>query len=766
MKYPTPLFKILCVLSLVMIPALRADAQVESDPEETILVGRISHIHGQLLRYDGETGDWVTTVEDAPFGVDDLLLTAVGGRAEMIMPNNTWVRIDGDTQIQLIALSEEITEVDLASGKARLYNKSSGARLKATTPFGHVTAPSQTAFDCYVGETDVEVIAHEGTVHFVHNTEGSRHEVIAGSTALSADIARVTASEGSHPLGWDGWNGERDRLWADRMQAKGQSADYLPPGLHDEAYVLEKYGRWERVYYDGAYYPFWRPLHISVGWAPFTVGRWYRWCGDHVWLPHEPFGYLTHHYGNWIFTGGYWYWAPPVPRLRFYAGPPLLNIGFCWYPGRVGWLYSGAHVGWIPLAPCEPYYGYRRWGRYSHALASHRHWHRKVHHYRHRRHAVIIHRNHFYRSTPYHRSRIRGISHDTVLHRYRTAPRIHRALEKNYRRAMQNRPRFNRAHARGRPNLLFAERNQETRWARGERPGVSRVNSERRGTSRTIRGRRLERMERHKPEARGAEIRRSRDNTPRSEPRIQEKRPRKNRRDRRDVIRAADRRKGPEIVRQRRARVDNRRAKVIDIPDNRNRRFEDRVQRAGKKQRGSRLRVRSEGRSGPEIVRPRRERAKNRKAKVIELQNHGRNRFEAATQRARQMQQTPRLRDRSQRRKGPEIVRPQRMRSENRNAKVLEIQNRQIRRSEVPTQRLRQERPRPRLRDRSERRMAKIDRPVMQRQRDTSSMRTPNRARSEWRGRRDSFSSSPRGHERRQASRHARAERGNRRFGR
>lgn len=43
---------------------------------------------------------------------------------------------------------------------------------------------------------------------------------------------------------------------------------------------------------------------------------------------------MTHHYGNWIFAGGFWYWAPPVPRLRAHVRAPLLNIAFAWYPDK------------------------------------------------------------------------------------------------------------------------------------------------------------------------------------------------------------------------------------------------------------------------------------------------------------------------------------------------------------------------------------------------------------------------------------------------
>ncbi len=50
-------------------------------------------------------------------------------------------------------------------------------------------------------------------------------------------------------------------------------------------------------------------------------------------IPAEGFGYLTHHYGDWIFIGGIWYWAPPVSLWTVDLG--MLDVGFFWYPGRV-----------------------------------------------------------------------------------------------------------------------------------------------------------------------------------------------------------------------------------------------------------------------------------------------------------------------------------------------------------------------------------------------------------------------------------------------
>lgn len=45
------------------------------------------------------------------------------------------------------------------------------------------------------------------------------------------------------------WKQERESLWAQRERFNGESLQYLPPQLYNEAYALDECGRWERVYY-------------------------------------------------------------------------------------------------------------------------------------------------------------------------------------------------------------------------------------------------------------------------------------------------------------------------------------------------------------------------------------------------------------------------------------------------------------------------------------------------------------------------------------
>ena len=394
--------------------------------ERPVLVGRISHVEGDVNRYVVDEEAWNPVVMDEPFGMDDVLESGRDGRAEAILPNNTWIRIGADTRIQLTLIEPGATGADVDSGVARFSNRNSDTVLNVTTPFGYVTAQEGTAFDLYVHLASIQVIAQRGTVEFVHNLEESRFAVTAGSTSLLANARRVEVRKDYGDPEWEAWNRARDRLWSVRMARRGPSVDYLPPSLYHDAYVLDDYGRWVRVYYEGSYRYFWRPVYVDFRWAPFTVGRWSRWRGSRSWLPGEPFGYVTHHYGNWIMVRGLWYWAPPVSRIRVRSGPPLLNIAFSWSPGRVGWVDYGTRVGWFVLAPHEHY----RW-------RPHKNRHRMVagrsaasrmllrqKSYRYRNHAVITEKKKLYGGYSF-RNRVKARHRKPTLGRkHLSSPRI------------------------------------------------------------------------------------------------------------------------------------------------------------------------------------------------------------------------------------------------------------------------------------------------------------------------------------------------------
>jgi len=406
-----------------------------SSAEDTppMVVGRIFYIEGDLLRYVPAEKDWVAVVKDAPFGTEDALFSGSRGMAELIVPNGTWIRIGNSTQVQFITLDTDLAEMDVASGMARFYNKSSNTVIKATSPFGYVLAYPGTVFDFYVGENSVEVVAVRGKVSFVHPATEAKYDIAAGSPSILADQQQVSSGEGTVDPGWDRWNVVRENFWAAKARLRGRSLEYLPLSLRDEAYALEENGRWERVYYEGAERWFWRPTTVALGWSPFTVGRWTDWYGDQTWIPAEPFGYVTHHYGNWVYVRNYWYWAPPVVSVR--VGMPFLDVGFYWYPGRVSWIHTGPYVGWVPLAPYETYYCYRPWGGPRVVVVNNVNITQiniNVRNYAYVNHAVVVNQNNFYRVNNYRDVRVTNINRTTIINNYHAAPVVNNTVINNY----------------------------------------------------------------------------------------------------------------------------------------------------------------------------------------------------------------------------------------------------------------------------------------------------------------------------------------------
>jgi hypothetical protein len=424
----------------LFLAAMAMTSQASAANTPAITVGRVYTIEGDLLRYIPEEKDWVPMVNDAPFGTEDALFSGEQGKAEMNVPNGTWLRVGNSTQVQFIALDSELSEMDVATGVARFYNKGSETVIKATSPFGYVLAYPGTVFDFYVGDTSVEVVAVKGSVSFVHKATEARYEVAAGAPSILADARQVSSGDGTVDPEWDSWNATRDDFWEARTRIKGHSVEYLPATLQSESYALEENGRWESVPYEGSSRWFWRPTTVSMGWSPFTTGRWTDWNGDQVWIPAEPFGYVTHHYGNWIYVRNSWYWAPPVVRER--VGLPLLDIDFSWSPGRVSWIHHDNYVGWVPLAPRETYYSHRNWGgRHEQVIINNiTQININIGSYAYVNQAIVVPRDNFYREENYRNVRVTNIRPDTIARTYRAAPIVNNTVLNNY---MTNKQRHN-----------------------------------------------------------------------------------------------------------------------------------------------------------------------------------------------------------------------------------------------------------------------------------------------------------------------------------
>ncbi len=184
-----------------------------------------------------------------------------------------------------------------------------------------------TAFDLYVGDESAEVISLEGAVDFVLGDGGARYAVEAGGVSIISDGKLAVEGDGQVDAAWDEWNLDREALWTQRVQVRESQSitsrmccammPTISTGMAGGSKSTIRAGSGSC----GA-----RPGPPRAGSRSRAAGG--RYGGDNVWIPEEPFGYVTHHYGNWVFVNSVWYWAPPVKARAGAAGKSV-----CWYPG-------------------------------------------------------------------------------------------------------------------------------------------------------------------------------------------------------------------------------------------------------------------------------------------------------------------------------------------------------------------------------------------------------------------------------------------------
>jgi hypothetical protein len=396
-----------------------------------ITVGRISYVDGEIYRYMDADDSWVKTFLQSPAGTQDILLTGDKSRAEIVFPNNQLMRLGGNSEIEILNLDEDSGEFTLHSGLARFYNRSSTGEMIVETARGTVKVEPGSAVDVQADEESISVAAVHGeaTFHSFHD-DVERVEVISGAARLEFQEKSIVAGVGPVDRKWDRWCADREGVLAQNGLVR---SEHLPESMQEYAYAMEPYGHWQKIYYRGYYYWAWQPQSVAVGWSPYTTGYWYNWHGSQVWIDHNPWGWVTHHHGNWLNLHGAWLWTPYV-HVSHVPGVTVIgfNITFGtryrshWHPGRVRWIAHNDYIGWLPLAPRETYYGYRKWGPRSAVagggvgfsvninLSGHRHID----------HAVLIPKHRLYNRKPgainnYKTVRIENINKKTIVKNFR-----------------------------------------------------------------------------------------------------------------------------------------------------------------------------------------------------------------------------------------------------------------------------------------------------------------------------------------------------------
>ncbi|RFP12861.1 MULTISPECIES: DUF6600 domain-containing protein [unclassified Duganella] len=327
---------------LIQIAVLAALAGFSSfalaDPPA--MVGRISAVQGQVTLV-GDDEPMAASLNWPVTGASHLT-TASGARTEFRV-GSTAVRLDGDSDLEIIDLDDDLLHLRLNYGSVSIRVRSPELLrdFELSTPQARITL-----LEPGLLRVDAERV-----------TDTSQISMLAGSARVDGAGSSVTVSPGRHVDvssvdvstsvarrdGFDVWSDERDRA-AEAVV----SSRFVSTGMtgYEE---LDRNGSWTESVEYGA---LWTPRTVAIDWAPYRDGRWI-WLAPWgwTWVDNAPWGYAPSHYGRWVMVERRWCWAPGRP-----AGRPV------WAPALVGWVGGDGFVrdhrpglGWFPLSPRERY---------------------------------------------------------------------------------------------------------------------------------------------------------------------------------------------------------------------------------------------------------------------------------------------------------------------------------------------------------------------------------------------------------------------------
>ncbi len=326
-------------------------------------VARISVMNGEVSVRRGDSGDLIAAALNAPLVTTDRLLTGPGdSRAEVQFDSSNMVRLGYSTEVRFGDLEYKRYQVQVAVGTVtfRVF-QDTDAQIEISTPSVSVRPLRAGAYRVMVRQDGSSQITVRSGEAAIYSPTGSQ-SLYAGQTME----ARGEASDPEFRIvaaipydGWDQWNDQRDR---EIQQA--QSYRYVPRDVAG-AEDLDRYGSWVN---DPTYGYVWRPT-VALDWAPYRYGRWtwidyYGW----TWVSYDPWGWAPYHFGRWYFAPRYgWCWWPGAFGVRHYWRPALVAFfGWGGYGGTsVGFGFGWGHVGWVPLAPYEPFHPWYGRGWYS-----------------------------------------------------------------------------------------------------------------------------------------------------------------------------------------------------------------------------------------------------------------------------------------------------------------------------------------------------------------------------------------------------------------
>ncbi len=342
-------------IALGCCATLSTQAKADDTTDAGSSVARISVLHGNVTMQRGDSGDTVAASINAPVNVGDYLSTPAGdSRAEVQLDANDFVRVGANSQLRFTQLDANNETLQLAAGTIEL-------RMFKYVADPQVDTPSISIRPNVAGQYRVSV-ASDGSTTFTVRSGSADLLAPQGRQTIGAGLTVVISGTSSNPVirpvavvaydDFDSWNAQRDQY-----AQQAYSDQYINPDMVG-ADDLNADGHWV---WEPDYGNVWVPYGVAPGWAPYHDGRWawepyYGW----TWVGYEPWGWAPYHYGRWLYTGGYgWAWYPGPVYVRPVYRPALVAF-FGFGSGGSSFSLAFGNVGWVPLAPYEPFHPW--WG--------------------------------------------------------------------------------------------------------------------------------------------------------------------------------------------------------------------------------------------------------------------------------------------------------------------------------------------------------------------------------------------------------------------
>ena len=268
-------------------------------------VGRLAYTEGTVSFHDDQEAGWSPAMINTPLTSGDSIWTEPNAKSEVSVAGSR-VRMDGGTQLNMLAIDDSQTQLQVGQGRIDIKNFSFNPNVpyQVVTPRGTVSLRQQGDYYVEAGSTQdaTRLGVRAGTAQ-IQTLNGQTAVVNPGQVAEiygdtgALQVRTLNTAPPAQPAYWAA---------RDRQISYDVPTQYLSAGITGYE-DLNAYGSWSN---DSQYGNVWTPRSAPAGWQPYKNGHWtyvkpYGW----TWVDDQPWGYAPSHYGRWANRNNQWVWV-------------------------------------------------------------------------------------------------------------------------------------------------------------------------------------------------------------------------------------------------------------------------------------------------------------------------------------------------------------------------------------------------------------------------------------------------------------------------